>query len=30
MAAAGDIETWRNMVEAAIAQQNDPAEPQLG
>jgi len=30
MAAAGDIETWRNMVEAAIAQQNDPAGPQLG
>jgi len=30
MAAAGDAETWRAMVEAAIAQHVDPAEPQLG
>ena len=29
MAAAGDVETWRTMVEAAIAQRVDPAEPQL-
>lgn len=28
MAAAGDAEVWRNMVEAAIAQRVDPAEPQ--
>ena len=28
MAAAGDVETWRTMVEAAIAQRVDPAEPQ--
>ena len=30
MAAAGDAGTWRTMVEAAIAQRIDPAEPQLG
>ena len=30
MAAAGDAVTWRTMVEAAIAQRIDPAEPQLG
>lgn len=30
MAAAGDAETWRTMVEAALAQHVDPAEPQLG
>jgi hypothetical protein len=30
MAAAGDEDTWRAMVEAAIAQRVDPAEPQLG
>jgi hypothetical protein len=29
MAAVGDTEMWRNMVEAAIAQHIDPAEPQL-
>jgi hypothetical protein len=29
MAAAGDADTWRRMVEAAIAQKVDPAEPQL-
>lgn len=29
MAAAGDAGTWRTMVEAAIAQRIDPAEPQL-
>lgn len=29
MAAAGDDETWRNMVEAAIAQHVAPAETQL-
>ena len=29
MAAAGDVGTWRTMVEAAIAQRIDPAEPQL-
>ena len=29
MAAVGDAEMWRNMVEAAIAQRVDPAEPQL-
>ena len=28
MAAAGDVEAWRRMVEAAIAQHVDPAEPQ--
>ena len=28
MAAAGDLETWQRMVEAAIAQQVEPAEPQ--
>jgi hypothetical protein len=28
MAAAGDVETWRSMVEAAIAQRVD--EPQAG
>ena len=30
MAAVGDADTWRTMVEAAIAQRVDPAEPQLG
>ena len=30
MAAVGDVEMWRNMVEAAISQRLDPAEPQLG
>jgi hypothetical protein len=30
MTAAGDLDTWRRMVEAAIAQRVDPAEPQLG
>lgn len=30
MAAVGDVDTWRRMVEAAIAQRVDPAEPQLG
>lgn len=30
MAAVGDMEVWRNMVEAAIAQRVDPAEPQPG
>jgi len=29
MAAAGDTEQWRRMVEAAIAQHVDPSEPQL-
>lgn len=29
MAAVGDVEMWRNMVAAAIAQRVDPAEPQL-
>ena len=29
MAAVGDVETWRTMVEAAIAQRVDPSEPQL-
>jgi len=29
MAAAGDLDTWKRMVEAAIAQHVDPAEPQL-
>jgi hypothetical protein len=29
MAAVGDVGMWRNMVEAAIAQRVDPAEPQL-
>lgn len=29
MAAVGDVGLWRNMVEAAIAQRVDPAEPQL-
>lgn len=29
MAAVGDIDQWRRMVEAAIAQHVDPAEPQL-
>lgn len=28
MAAAGDAETWRTMVEAAIAQRVDAGEPQ--
>ncbi|HXG82286.1 MAG TPA: hypothetical protein VNJ05_10850 [Sphingomicrobium sp.] len=28
-AAVGDAETWTRMVEAAIAQRVDPAEPQL-
>ncbi len=27
-AAVGDVDTWRRMVEAAIAQQVDPAEQQ--
>lgn len=30
MAAVGDVDQWRRMVEAAIAQHVDPAEPQLG
>jgi hypothetical protein len=30
MAAAGDVETWRTMVEAAIAQRVDADEPQPG
>ncbi|MFL6748815.1 MAG: hypothetical protein ACJ8E6_09040 [Sphingomicrobium sp.] len=30
MAAAGDLQIWRRMIEAAIAQRVDPAEPQLG
>jgi hypothetical protein len=30
MAAAGDLQVWRRMIEAAIAQRVDPAEPQLG
>ena len=30
MAAAGNAGTWRAMVEAALAQHVDPAEPQLG
>jgi len=30
MAAAGDLEVWKRMVEAAIAQRLDPAEPQMG
>lgn len=29
MSAVGDTEQWRRMVEAAIAQHVDPAEPQL-
>ena len=29
MAAVGDVDQWRRMVEAAIAQHVDPAEPQL-
>jgi hypothetical protein len=29
MAAVGDAGMWRDMVEAAIAQRIDPAEPQL-
>ncbi|MFL6723990.1 MAG: hypothetical protein ACJ8E7_07635 [Sphingomicrobium sp.] len=29
MAAAGDLQVWRRMIEAAIAQRVDPAEPQL-
>ena len=29
MAAVGDLDTWTRMVEAAIAQRVDPAEPQL-
>ena len=29
MAAVGDADTWTRMVEAAIAQRVDPAEPQL-
>ena len=28
MAAAGDLDTWKRMVEAAIAQHADPIEPQ--
>ena len=27
-AAVGDVDTWRRMVEAAIAQRVDPQEPQ--
>jgi hypothetical protein len=30
MAAVGDADMWKNMVEAAIAQRVNPAEPQLG
>jgi hypothetical protein len=30
MAAAGNAELWSRMVDAAIAQRVDPAEPQLG
>ena len=30
MAAAGDLDTWKRMVEAAIAQHADPIEPQSG
>jgi hypothetical protein len=30
MAAVGNVDTWRNMVEAAIAQRVDADEPQLG
>lgn len=30
MSAAGDPATWRTMVEAALAQHIDPAEPQPG
>jgi hypothetical protein len=30
MAAAGDLQVWRRMIEAAIAQRVDPTEPQLG
>jgi hypothetical protein len=29
MAAVGDVDIWRRMVEAAIAQRVEPAEPQL-
>ena len=29
MAAVGDADAWTRMVEAAIAQRVDPAEPQL-
>lgn len=29
MAAAGDLDSWQRMIEAAIAQRVDPAEPQL-
>ena len=29
MTAVGDVDQWRRMVEAAIAQHVDPAEPQL-
>jgi hypothetical protein len=29
MAAVGDTKTWNRMIEAAIAQHVDPAEPQL-
>ena len=29
MAAVGDADMWRNMVEAAIAQRVDANEPQL-
>ena len=29
MAAVGDVEMWRNMVEAAIAQRVEADEPQL-
>ena len=30
MAAAGDVDTWRTMVEAAIAERVEADEPQLG
>jgi len=30
MAAAGDVETWRRMAEAAIAQRVDITDPQPG
>ena len=30
MSAAGDLDTWKRMVEAAIAQHVDPAEAQPG
>ena len=30
MATAGDLDVWKRMIEAAIAQRVDPAEPQPG